>query len=69
MILVDSVINDTENALFFIQNLKTSASQDSVFNSNQSGNQMIFNLKLYIKSNMISQRVYHILKIRRILIL
>ena len=53
MILVDSVINDTENALFFIQNLKTSASQDNVFNSNQSGNQMIFNLKLYIKSNMI----------------
>ena len=51
MILVDSVIYDTEDALFFIQTLQTSVSQDNVFNSNQSGNQMIFNLKLYIKSN------------------
>ena len=58
MILVDSVINDTEDALFFIQTLKTNISQDKVFYSNQSGNQMILNLKLFIeskkKSNIIS---------------
>ena len=66
MILVDSVIYDTEDALFFIQTLQTSVSQDNVFNSNQSGNQMMFNLKLYIRSNKVK---YHILKLRKILTL
>ena len=55
MILVDSVINDTEDALFFIQTLKTNISQDKVFYSNQSGNQLIFNLKLFIESKIMSE--------------